>query len=186
MTTEEEAKASTEEVVVAPETTEEEKPDENKDLSSALAQKEHWREKAEKAETARKALEDQLNKQTNEKPKTAVDVEEVLNITTALEGLDQREKEYVVKQHKLTGKAIVDIRKEEDFAFWQTAYRAKAEKEKSALKPNGTQSESEKPKSLAEKLAGASIADKEKILIEAGLYKVNKPRTDRQSIGERK
>lgn len=171
----------TDEVVTTPEVVED-----NKELKSALAQKDHFREKAEKAETERKALEAKLNDiQKSGGAKPTLDVEDYIDISASLEGLDQREKEFLAKEHKLTGKPLSEIRKDEDFTLWQSAYRNKVEKEKLALKPSGTQSESDKPQSLAERLASASTADKEKILSEAGLYRSPRPKADRTDIGAR-
>lgn len=117
--------------------------------------------------------------------KPVLDVEDYIDISASLEGLDQREKEYLAKQHKLTGKPIKEIRNDEDFTLWQGAYRQKVEKELT-LKPSGTQPESDKPKTLSEKLATASMAEKEQILIDAGYYKPTRPRTDRVDIGGKK
>jgi hypothetical protein len=62
------------------------------------------------------------------------------------------------------------------------AQRQKVEKEK-ALKPSGTQSVSDKPKTLSEQLRDAPLSDKEEILKKMGLYKDFKPRADGRSIG---
>jgi hypothetical protein len=152
----------------------------SKELESALAQKDHFRKKAEKAEAERRALEEKLNKVQGFKP--TLDVEDYIKISSSLNGMDNRQQTYLAEQHKLTGKPIEDIKNSEDFAMWNSGYLAKAEKEK-ALKPSATQSDSDKPKSLTEKLASASMADKEKILTEAGLYKQFRPRADRTNIG---
>jgi hypothetical protein len=109
--------------------------------------------------------------------KPVLDVEDYIDISASLEGLDQREKEKLAREHKLTGKPLSEIRKDEDFLLWQTAYQAKAEKERLTLRPSGTQSDSEKPRSFVEKLAGASLAEKEKLLTEAGLYKQPRARS---------
>jgi len=61
--------------------------------------------------------------------------------------------------------------------------REKVEKESLTLKPSSTQSESERPKTLHERLASASIEEKEKILIEMGGYKSPRPRGERSNIG---
>lgn len=115
----------------------------------------------------------------------ALDVEDYIDISASLEGLDQREKEKLAKEHKLTGRPLTEIRKDEDFILWQTAYKTKLEKD-NALKPTGTQSDSDKPQTLAEKLSNTtSMAEKEKLLTEAGLYKSPRPRTDRTDIGVR-
>lgn len=113
----------------------------------------------------------------------ALDVEDYIDISASLEGLDQKEKERLAREHKLTGKTLSEIRKDEDFLLWQSAYRAKVEKEQLALKPSGTQSESERPQSFLEKLSRASVAEKEKMLSEAGLYVEPKPRLDRKDLG---
>jgi hypothetical protein len=158
---------------------------EDKTVKSALAQKDHWREKAEKAEAERKALEAKLNEvqKSNVKSK-GLDVEDYIDISASLEGLDQREKEYLAKQHKLTGKPLPELRQDEDFKLWQSAYQTKVEKERKAMPPTGTQPESERPATLTERLAKAiSIEEKQKILEEAGLYKQNRPRADRTNIG---
>lgn len=135
-------------------------------------------ERAKRAEAENKALKTQLNVS-----KQVLDVEDYIDISAALEGLDQREKSYLAEQHRLTGKPLKEIRDNEDFALWQSAYRTKVEKEQLALKPSGTQPDSEKPKSTAEKLATASLAEKEQILTEMGLYKSPRRVQDRSVIG---
>jgi hypothetical protein len=112
----------------------------------------------------------------------SLDVNDYIEISASLEGLDQRQKEFLAEQHKLTGLPIKEIRSGENFLLWNEGYQTKVEKER-ALKPSNTQPDSEKPKTLADKLAGASLADKEKLLEEAGLWKSPRPRTDRQIIG---
>lgn len=128
------------------------------------------------------------NKKLKEQTKTVsgLDVVDYIDISASLEGLDQKEKEYLAKQHKLSGDSLKDIRNSEDFTLWQSAYRQKVEKEQLSLKPSGTQSESELPKSFTERLKSASLADKEKLLEEAGLYKSPRPRPDRVQLGRGK
>jgi hypothetical protein len=125
------------------------------------------------------------NKKLKEQSKTSsgLDVSDYIDISASLEGLDQKEKEYLAKQHKLSGESLKDIRNSEDFALWQTAYRAKVEKEQLAMRPSSTQSESEGPKSFTEKLKTASLREKEELLRSAGLYKDPKPRPDRVDLG---
>lgn len=170
------------EEVVEPESTD---GVDKKQFESAIKQKEHFREKAEKAETERKALEEKLNKavQSDGKAKEGLDIEDYIDISASLEGLDQREKEYLAREHKLTNKPLSEIRDDEDFQLWQSAYQAKVEKEKT-LHPNGTQSDAERPKTLNERLAAANLVDKEKILQEAGLWKSPRPRSDQAHIGD--
>lgn len=137
-----------------------------------------------------KEVNDELAKLKKTPPKivtkTTLDVEDYIGISAALDGLDPREKEYLAKQHKLTGKPLEEIRKDEDFGLWQSAYQIKREKELS-LKPSGTQSESERPMSFAERLKStASLAEKEKLLTDVGLYRSPRPREDRVSLGRGK
>ena len=133
--------------------------------------------RAEKAEAENKELEKKLNKvqQKESKDGSPLDVEDYIDISASLEGLDQREKEYLAEQHKLSGKSLTDIRSSEDYKLWQSAYRTKVEKER-ALAPSGTQTDEQKKVSLKERLANASLADQETILIEQGLYKPPKGR----------
>ncbi len=159
----------------------------SKDFDSAVAQKDHFRTKAEKAEVERKELEDKLNKANaggGNGAKPALDVEDYIDISASLEGLDQREKEYLANQHKLTGKTLGEIRKDENFQLWQSAYQAKTEKERLALKPTNTQNESDAPSNFEQRLEKAStLAEKEALLKEAGLYIEPRNRSDRRNIG---
>jgi hypothetical protein len=135
-----------------------------------------------------KDVNDELNRLKSQPPPKetkSLDVEDIVNISASLEGLDQREKEKLAKEHQLTGRPLSEIRKDEDFTLWQDAYRTKVEKEKLALKPSGTQADAERPKTFVEKLRTSSMADKEKFLTEVGLYKSPRPRTDRTNIGPR-
>lgn len=169
--------ATSEEQEGAPEKEEPVKPDARDEAIRQLTAR------AKKAEADRKALEIELNKKSQgEKP--ALDVEDYIDISASLEGLDQKEKERLAREHKLTGKPLGEIRKDEDFLLWQAAYQQKREKENQALRPSGTQSESDKPTSFTQKLKGASLEEKEKMLSEAGLYKSPRPhRADRTNIG---
>lgn len=112
----------------------------------------------------------------------SLDVEDYIDISTSLEGLDPREKAYLAKEHKTTGKALSEIRKGEDFLLWQSAWRAKVEKEKS-LKPSGTQPDEDKAISLDEALSNASPEEQEKLLKEHMGYSIGtKYRSDRVQI----
>ncbi len=157
-----------------------------KDLESALAQKDHFREKVEKTEADRKALEQKLNEAANQTPKKSLDVEDYIDISASLEGLDQKEKERLAKEHKLTGRPLSEIRKDEDYLLWQSAYRDKAEKERRAMPPSTGQGEADKPKTLVQRLAEAkNLDEKEKILFENGLSKRPRQRPDRVEIRPR-
>ncbi len=156
--------------------------DSEKKFKTAEAQKEHFRTKFEKAETERLALEAKLNAGGGDKK--GLQVEDFIDISASLEGLDQKEKERIAREHKLTGKSLSEIRKDEDFLLWQSAYKTKVEKEKANLKPTATQPNSDGPISLEEALVQATTREeKEKILSDAGLYREGKPRTDRRAIG---
>ena len=171
---------------VEPESTEEaepaveEKPQDDSALKSALAQKEHFRNKLKEAEEQLK----KIQSAPKDASKAALDVEDYIDISTSLSGLDPVEQAYLAKQHKLTGQAMKEIRESEDFQLWNTAYRQKLEKER-ALAPNATQEDEEAPRPLEPRLKGASIAEKEELLRQAGFYKDNKPRQPRANIGEK-
>lgn len=141
----------------------------------------NYKVRAEKAE----ALAAKLSNQVKQPAKNVLDVEDYIDISASLDGLDQREKEYLAQQHKYTNKPLTEIRKGEDFSLWQSAYRAKVEKERLTLSPSTTQDEAERPKTLTDRLREANLADKEKILVEAGLYKQPKRRFDPVNIGGR-
>lgn len=118
------------------------------------------------------------------KAEGSLDVVDYIDISAALNGLDQREQEKLAYEHKLTGKPLTEIKKSEDFQLWQSAYRAKVEKEKLTMEPSSRQTDSDRPKTLSEKLAGAaSIEEKEKLLSEMGLYKSPRSKSDRVNIG---
>lgn len=128
-----------------------------------------------------------LKKQPVKTDNKSLDVEDYIDISASLEGLDQREKEKLAKEHKLTGRPLTEIRKDEDFLLWQSAYKGKLEKDK-ALAPSSKQTDSELPRSFEDRVANATtLADKEKLLVEAGLYKNPQgPRSDRQYIGSQR
>ena len=170
--------------VVAPEATDDVglMSDLSKELKSALAQKEHFRDKLAKAEAERKALEARFNAGVSVDGKAPLAVEEYIDISTALDGLDQREKAFLAEQHRLSGKPLREIREGEDFQLWNSAYRSKMEKE-AALKPNATQAVEPGPASLQERLRGATVVEKEAILRELNLYRESRPRADRTNIG---
>jgi preprotein translocase subunit SecD len=134
--------------------------------------------RAKEAEAKAKALESRLGS-TGSAP---LAVEDYIDISASLNGLDAREQAFLAEQHKLSGKPLKDIRSGEDFQLWQSAYRQKQEAE-NALKPTSTQAIEEGPKSLTDRLRNATIAEKEAILKEAGLYKEFRPRADRTKIG---
>lgn len=116
-------------------------------------------------------------------PKETLDVSDYIDISTSLDGLDPREKQRLAEEHKATGKPLKEIRESEDFQLWQSAWRTKLEKE-AALKPSSTQAVEPPPKTVSQRLQDASLAEKEQILKELGLYKEARPKADRVNIGK--
>ena len=146
-----------------------------KDSQTALAQKEHFRTKFEKEETARKELEVKLNAAAANGGKgEGLKVEDFIDISASLEGLDQKEKERVAREHKLTGKSLSEIRKDEDFLLWQSAYREKAEKEKQNIKPGNKQPDDNDPISLEDALKGKTLQEQADLLEQVAGYSIGK------------
>jgi hypothetical protein len=155
------------------------------DASALLEQLEKEKEARQQLTARAKAAEAEnkvLKAKVGSVDKAPLAVEDYIDISTALDGLDTREKARLAEEHKLSGKPLKNIREGEDYQLWQSAYRAKMEKE-NALKPSATQQVEDGPKSLAERLRGASLEEKEAILREVGGYKEVRPRADRTNIG---
>lgn len=126
-------------------------------------------------------------KTLKEKPAASPDkpavlnVEDYIDISASLEGLDQKEKEKLAREHKLTGRALGEIRKDEDFVLWQSAYRAKVEKEQ-ALNPSTRQPEVKEEKTFEDQIEEAKgsnpfkiTPEREKLMEDAGLWKSPRP-----------
>jgi hypothetical protein len=136
-----------------------------------------------------KEVNDELSRLKTQGTNTkALEVDDFINISASLEGLDQAQKEYLAEQHRLTGKPLGEIRNSENFSLWNSGYQNKVEREK-ALKPNGTQGEADKPKSLVDKLnelgAGGirnNLGEMEKELEKRGLYRSPRNNMHRTSI----
>jgi hypothetical protein len=139
------------------------------DASDIEAKNRQLFERTKKAENEKKALEKEIERLKKVKtPDSKLDVSDYIDISSSLEGLDQKEKEKLSREHKLTGEALSEIRRSEDFVLWQKAYREKVEKTK-ALDPSTTQQEVSKPKTIEERLLEAKTLDeKAKILAETG------------------
>jgi hypothetical protein len=122
-----------------------------------------------------KEINDELRKlkaQVNNKQADAgLDIDEIVMTTSALKDLDRREQEKALLESKLTGRKVSDVISDEDYKLWQSAYRSKVEKEQAALKPSNKQLEQDRPKSLAEQVAGSDLKTMEDVLTKAGLYK---------------
>jgi hypothetical protein len=135
-----------------------------------------------------KEVNDQLKKLKDQpKSDSSVDALGFIKLGKKLQDYSDEEIDFATEHAK--SKNPDEILKALDNEMVQLAIqgkRAKLEKEKLALRPSGTQPDSDKPRSLAEKLRNASLADQEKILTEAGLYKQNRPRADRVDIGRQR
>jgi len=140
--------------------------------------------RAAKAEAERKAALEQLERARKEGGTVPLGVDDYINISTALDGLDQREKARLAEEHRNSGKPLKEIRESEDFQLWQSAYRAKVEAE-NALKPSSTQAVEEGPQTLTDRLKTASLEEKEAILAEAGLWRSPRPKADKVDIGKK-
>lgn len=158
-----------------------------KDFASAEAQKKHFREKFEASEIARIAAESKANAT---QPKggngegNALGIQDFIDISTSLEGLDQKEKAYVAREHKMSGKPISEIRKDDDFLLWQKAYREKLEKEKQTIIPNSKQPDDDSPISLEDALKGKTLEEQAKLLEEHAGYSIGKKSiTERVRLG---
>jgi len=150
----------------------------SKDLESALAQKEHFRTKSEELE---KRHAEEIEKVKKDTSKATLDVGDYIDISASLEGLDQKEKEKLAYEHKITGKSLSELRKDEDYILWQGAHREKVEKEKSLI-PNTNQGEVDKKLSIVDEFKSAKTQeDKEKLLNKYGWNPLN-PRRDFTSL----
>jgi len=132
-----------------------------------------------------KKVNDELKNMKNkpvQRSSSELDVDDFIEISASLKGLDRQEQEWLTEEHKATGRTLSDVRKSEKFKLLQSAYKAKVAKDKS-LRPSNKQDEADKPQGLLERLAGATIEEKQKILEEAGRYKRVRPKTDRVVIG---
>lgn len=138
-----------------------------------------------------KEVNDELAKLKNRPVEStkSLEVDDFINISASLEGLNQAEKSYLAEQHKLTGKPLSEIRNSENFLLWQSGYHAKVEKER-ALKPNSAQPDGDAPRTLSGEISRlnngtnfkANLEQQEKLLQEAGLYKAPKVNPHRTSI----
>lgn len=126
----------------------------------------------------------ELKKKPKETPKESdIDALEFIKLGKKLQNYSDEEIDFATEHaHSKNPEAILKALDNEMVQLAINARRDKMAKELS-LKPTGTQSDSDTPKSLNERLSSASMADKEKILTEAGLYKSPRPRADRINLG---
>lgn len=138
--------------------------------------------RAKAAEAKAKQLEAQLKQVRS--GSSPLDVEDYIDISTSLDGLDARQKAFLAEQHKLSGKSLKEIRNSEDFQLWNEAYSLRQQKE-AALRPNSAQEDEPAPQPFAAKLKGASLAEKEAMLRAQGLYRDRRPQQNRVDIGQK-
>lgn len=136
-----------------PEKGEAEKPEESKDLQSAIAQKEHWREKAEKAEKELQELKGKPADKPQEKPQEVKTTNpmEVVKISKILNKYSDEESEYLIS--RAGGMSYEAIKKAEEDPWTKVAIEAmreKVEKENSILEPSGVSKGGFKEKSVEE------------------------------------
>lgn len=72
------------------------------------------------------------------------DINRIVEVTTALEGLDEEERREVILRAKAKGVSLKEAREDENFLLWQEARRKKVEEEKTKLEPSTKTSPSEK------------------------------------------
>jgi len=148
--------------------TEVEKPEQSKELQSALAQKEHFREKFE---TSQKELEE-LKKNPNVKLPASQNPMEVVKLAKALEGYNEEEVEFITRNasdDSIGG--VIEATKDEWVKTAIQAKREKVVKEKQIPEPSTKQDFSEKPfrEVTPAELDAMSVKDKEEYLTKMGL-----------------
>ncbi|MHA1482586.1 MAG: hypothetical protein ACTSQA_04010 [Candidatus Heimdallarchaeaceae archaeon] len=152
-----------------PEKSKVEKPEQSKELQSALAQKEHQREKREQAEKELAKL-----KETKSNIPASQNPMEVVKLAKALEGYSEEEVEFITRNS--TDKSIDGIINASKDDWVKTAIQAKREKvakENKTPEPSTKQDFSEKPVEdiTEEELAAMPLKKKEEYLRKIGWIK---------------
>lgn len=163
----------------------------SKELQSAIAQKEHFRTKAEEAE--------KFKISEGEKQKMGgVDPLEVTRLGKALSQYDETETDYIIERAKgkfnsltPTPQQIIEASKDEMTQFAINSKREKINKEKETLAPSNRQNEKDMPQSFEAKLDKAAEnkdfrtgqEEIETMLKEVGLLKTPMGRKPRKNIG---
>lgn len=158
----------------------------SKDLQSALAQKDHFRTKAEEAEKLKLELEEKLKSKDGESKGTAIDPLEIATFTSAVKDYSVEELEFIMKNatDKST-KGIIAAAQDEMVQMAIQGKRIKVAEEKKVLATTNKQKDAEKPKSTEDRLtqaAATSLEDLGNVLREKGLYKDPHRRPDRVVI----
>lgn len=125
------------------------------------------------------------------KPKSAakqtessVDALDFIKLGKKLQNYSDEEIDFATEYAK--SKSPNEIIKALENEYVQLAFEAKREKDaklKATLAPSGKQSESDRPRSIKEKLQGASLSEMEKILTEKGLYQEPRRKARENPIG---
>jgi len=126
-------------------------------------------ERTKKAEAGYKELEsrlDEFEKRVQLTPSGASDteVDKILEIKSATEGLDAKQIGYLRTLSKAKSISLTDARQDEDFGLWNGAYKQKVEKENIPL-PSTTQGNAQENKTYKD----LPIEEKRKIWEEMGL-----------------
>ena len=125
-------------------TVEAEKPEESKDLQSALAQKEHFRTKLDEAKLALEEYK-KSNPPKVEEAKTEVkaqpvssDMLETVRLGKALNNYNEKETDWIIKNATTKdAQGILEAEKDVNVQAAITAMRAKVETEQSVSEPSG-------------------------------------------------
>jgi len=93
-----------------------------------------YAERKELKERVKKMEEELQNfKRKEELPPEEKEIEKIVEITSALEGLDAEERKELLLRARAKGVSLAEARKDPNFVLWQQARKAKVEKE--ALEP---------------------------------------------------
>ena len=142
------------------------------EMKTALAQKEHFRAKAEKLEVENAKLRTSQPQNGN-----SIDALEITRLGKSISQYDDSETDYIIERAKgkfntlnPTPNQIVEASKDE---WTQSAILQRREKvlKEQALNPSNKQPDIRTKKSFEEELVEASLEDAEKMLIEKGLVK---------------
>lgn len=82
-----------------------------------------------KQEEENKELKQKFEKSSKDTSSSEIDVEVIAKTIEVFDGLDQKEKERLIKEAKANSISLEEARKDEDFDLWRSAYAAKKEKD---------------------------------------------------------
>lgn len=140
------------------------------ELTSLKASLKEAEEKNTRLFARLKKAEDKKRKEIEKSaPPTSIEleVEKIVEVTSALEGLDVKEKARLIIESKQKGTSLGETRRDEDFVLWQTAYKEKVAKNNAPL-PSTKQTTKGQEPTLDEVLKDGTLEEKEKALKELG------------------